>query len=207
MVAEAPANRSTIASYEECASSYAQSTAPAPGSQETPGLRVLLTTLPRQGPVLEIGSGPGWDADWLETRGVTVRRTDATQGFVNLQQRRGASAELLDVVSDNIAGPYVGVMALYVFQHFDRPQLPGVLAKVARALIPGGVLLFSIREGCGDLLEGRGDGNGYFCAQWQKTDLDAGLAELGFIERWTASHQDSEGLWLSILTCKVHPVQ
>jgi hypothetical protein len=34
------------------------------------------------GHILELGSGPGWDAACLELRGVQVTRSDATRAFV-----------------------------------------------------------------------------------------------------------------------------
>jgi protein-L-isoaspartate O-methyltransferase len=35
-----------------------------------------------RGHILELGSGPGWDAAYLERRGVQVTRSDATRPFV-----------------------------------------------------------------------------------------------------------------------------
>jgi protein-L-isoaspartate O-methyltransferase len=35
-----------------------------------------------RGHILELGSGPGWDAAYLERRGVQVTRSDATRAFV-----------------------------------------------------------------------------------------------------------------------------
>ncbi len=44
------------------------------------------------GPVLEIGSVPGHDADYLEERGVHVIRTDAAGAFVDLLPAGGHGA-------------------------------------------------------------------------------------------------------------------
>src|SRR5688572_19297277 len=122
-------NRRTIASYDRCALEYAHSTKPKSGSNDHPTLARFLEVVPAGGLVLEIGSGPGWDADWLERRGVHVRRTDASTAFIEIQAARGVTAELLDVLTDNLGGPYAGVIARYVFQHIDRSQLPDVLTR------------------------------------------------------------------------------
>lgn len=201
---EASGNRTTIASYEGCALDYARSTAPKPGSDDSPALRRFREALPPRGRVLEIGSGPGWDADWLENQGVAVRRTDAATMFVDFQRARGASAELLDVVTDDVGGPYAGVIALYVFQHIDRPQLPRVLFKLSRTLIADGAFLFSLREGQRDLVERGGSGDPYLIAEWEKPDLDPILRDLGLSELWSMSGEDADGRWLTILTTKGH---
>ena len=198
--ADASGNRRTIVSYEGCASDYARSTEPAPGSDRGTLAR-FLEVLPAGRRVLEIGSGPGWDADWLETQGARVRRTDAAAAFVAIQKARGAAAEPLDVVTDDLGGPYAGVIALYVFQHVDRPRLPDVLAKISQAIIDGGAFLFALREGRSDLIE-HGSSNSYYVAEWAKPDLDEILCGLGFREAWSMSSEDADGRWLTILTRK-----
>lgn len=201
---EASGNRRTIESYEGCALDYARSTAPKPGLDDNPFLRRFREALPSSGRVLEIGSGPGWDADWLEERRVTVRRTDAAKTFVDFQRARGARAELLDVVADDIGGPYAGVIALYVFQHIERPRLPRVLAKIARALIGGGAFLFSLREGQRDFVESGESGSTYLIAEWEKSDLNPILREHDLTDRWSTSGEDADGRWLTILTSKAN---
>lgn len=200
--AEASCNRTTIASYEGCALDYARSTKPKPGSDDNPALRRFLESLPPSGRVLEIGSGPGWEADWLEDRGVSVRRTDAATTFVEFQKARGANAELLDVVADELGGPYAGVIALYVFQHIDRPRLSHVLAKASRALAAGGTFLFSLREGSRDIVDLGDAGDTYLIAEWEKSALDPILRGLGLAELWSASFRDADGQWLAILARK-----
>ena len=200
--ARAPGNRRTIESYEQCAAEYARATSPRPGSDDRYALERFIEALPTSARVLEIGSGPGWDADWLESHGAVVRRTDATEAFVAMQRNRGASADLLDVVTDELGGPYAGAIALYVFQHIDRPQLAGVLAKISRAISDRGVLMFSLRDGKGETVERGTSGSTYYIAEWEKPEVDLILRDLGFRERWSKSSEDAEGRWLTILTIK-----
>jgi SAM-dependent methyltransferase len=200
--AQVSANRRTIASYDECALEYAQSTKPLPSSNDHSTLARFLEVVPARGLVLEVGSGPGWDADWLERQGVRVRRTDASMSFVEIQAARGAKAELLDVVTDDLGGPYAGLMARYVFQHIERSRLARVLAKISSALVAGGALLFSLREGRDELIEPGSDGRTYYIAEWTKPELDEILGNCGFREYWSESTEDADGRWLTILTVK-----
>ena len=122
-------NGYTVASYERCAADYARATEPGTNGVERQALGNFLRVARNRGWILEIGLGPGWDADWLDHAGLNVRRTDAAAAFVAFQKARGAKAEVLDVVKDELGGLYAGVLALHVFQHIHRSELPHVLTR------------------------------------------------------------------------------
>jgi len=198
-------NASTLAGYEGCADDYAQTTAPKPDADDQPALVKLLKVIKPGSSLLEIGSGPGWDADWLEERGLAVRRTDGAESFVHFQASRGRQAEQLDVINDPLGGPYDGIVALYVLQHVERGALPAVLEKIARALRDGGAFLLSIREGEGDTVEIGSKGNEYYVALWPRSEIIAALAALGLDLLWSHSFDGSEGRWLIALFRKGAP--
>ena len=99
---------------------------------------------------LRSDSGPGRDADFLETLGVRVRRTDATRRFLELQAARGKQGELLNIVTDELGGPYDAVVGLCVLIYVPRDQIDHVLSKIAASLRPGGAFLVSMRDGDGE---------------------------------------------------------
>ena len=163
------ANRRTIDSYERIAREYAADTAPdSSGAAEfsREGLRRLVDAVPAGGAALDVGSGPGWDADFVESQGVVVRRTDVAAAFIDFQAERGKHVEKLDVTRDELGGPYDAVMALAVLQHVDRAQVPSLLRRVAAALRPGGVFLVAIPTGVGESWEVGESGNHYFTVLW-----------------------------------------
>jgi hypothetical protein len=96
------------------------------------------------------GSGTGRDADLLEARGVRIHRTEVAPGFIALQAERGRTVHTLDVVRDDLGGPYGGVLAVAVLMHVPRAELAGVLRRITAALLPGGTLFVCTREGQGD---------------------------------------------------------
>lgn len=194
-------NRATVEAYDKYALDYARATAEEGAREGHRALARLLEVAEPGGTVLEIGSGPGWDADWLEKAGFRVRRTDAAMAFVRFQESRGAYAERFDIVHDDLKGIYDAIVALYVLQHVDRSALLAVLSKVSRALREGGAFLFSIREGSGDLIE-QGASGQYYVAMWQHVELSEILVPMGFRLRWSMSDQDSEGRWLIMLFVK-----
>lgn len=190
-------NARTVESYELIADDYARETAGA--AVLAGGLTRLAETVPG-GHALEIGSGPGWDADALEEAGMTVRRTDVTQAFIEFQRARGKEAERLDVIHDDLGGPYDAVVTLHVLQHVEPDDLPAVLAKVAGALRPGGRFLVSIPLGEGTGWEVGKTGNRYYRALRSEAEFIAALAQAGLQSEWKErSNADEETGWLCVL--------
>jgi 2-polyprenyl-3-methyl-5-hydroxy-6-metoxy-1,4-benzoquinol methylase len=204
--ASTSANHRTVGSYERIARDYADDTAPGPdGTRDFGGaaLRRLVAAVPAGGTALEVGSGPGWDADFVEASGVPVRRTDLTQAFIDLQAARGKVVDRLDVTTDDLGGPYDAVLALAVLQHVERPQLPAVVARIAGALAPGGLFLVSLREGDGEQWEVGDSGNPYFTVLWREPDFCDVLEDAGLRLDWRSSSEDSEeSHWLTFLARK-----
>lgn len=184
----------TIASYERYAGTYAESVAKIPGPEDQRALRLLVAVTGQTGRILELGSGPGWDADFVESLGPSVRRTDATHAFLDLMRARGKRADLLDMVGDPLGGPYDGILALCVLIHAARRTVPDILAKVFGALRPGGAFLVSVRYGAG---ETHGD---YLMTYWSRNGFASRLAEAGFTLQWDQSHTACDGeRWLTFL--------
>ena len=194
---ERESNARTVESYELIAEEYARETA---GRGVLAGaLAHLAETMPAAH-VLEIGSGPGWDADQLEEAGLTVRRTDITQAFIELQRARGKEIDQLDAIHDDLGGPHDGVVALHVLQHLEPKDLPAVLSKVAGALRPGGRFLVSIPLGEGAGWETGESGGSYYRALWSEAELIAALAAAGLQAEWTErSVEHEESGWLCVL--------
>jgi 2-polyprenyl-3-methyl-5-hydroxy-6-metoxy-1,4-benzoquinol methylase len=191
------ANARTVESYEQIADDYARETAG--GGVLSFALTRLAETIPA-GHVLEIGSGPGWDADLLEEAGMSVRRTDITRAFIELQRTRGKEIDQLDAISDDLGGPYDAVVTLHVLQHVEPEDLPVVLAKVAGALRPGGRFLVSIPLGEGSGWEVGESGSPYYRALRSEAEFVAALAEAGLAREWTERGvEDEETGWLCVL--------
>lgn len=138
----------TLAAYQASADRYIERTIPPP-----PAVRAYLdrfAALAGHGNVLEIGSGPGWDADYLEQRGLHVTRSDATPAFVERLRAAGHEARLLDIRSGDLGGPYDGVLANAVLLHLGRDQFRDALRRVRQATTASGLLAMTLKEGDGE---------------------------------------------------------
>ncbi|RAZ89781.1 methyltransferase type 12 [Mesorhizobium hawassense] len=168
-------SRQTISSYEDYAERYDTIVRHVPNESGQASLKRLVALAGKGGRILEVGSGAGYDADFLESLGVTVRRTDATKRFLELQAARGKQGELLDLLIDDLGGPYDAVLALAVLIHVPRDQTDQVLAKIEGSLRPGGAFLASMRNG-----DGETEGNCH-TVLWRRDDFASRLEGAGLV--------------------------
>jgi 2-polyprenyl-3-methyl-5-hydroxy-6-metoxy-1,4-benzoquinol methylase len=176
----------TIQSYEGYAEQYSRLGEPCPPPNVQGALRRVAGAVGDGGRVLEIGSGPGWEADFLETLGASVRRTDATRRFLELQAERGKQGDLVNVITDDLGGPHDAVVALCVLIHVPRDQIDQVLTRIARALRPQGAFLVSMRDGDG---ETSGD---YHTEYWRRDDFAARMEAAGLALEWDEHSVDCD---------------
>ncbi|CAN5451647.1 class I SAM-dependent methyltransferase [soil metagenome] len=167
-------NDVTIETYDAAAGRYAEWSSR--HDQRPSAFLDEFAVLTRGGKVLEVGSGPGADADYLEQRGVQVSRSDASTAFVEMMRAAGHDAQLLDIRTADLGGPYRGVLAQAVLLHLDREQFVDVLDRFRAAVAPGGIVGFTVKEG---------DGSGWSTAKldlprhftyWREPELRAALA-------------------------------
>lgn len=146
------AARVNRASYDAHASAYAESSADL-GISVRSGIDGFADRVGAGARVLEIGSGGGRDAAALEERGVRVRRTDVTPGFVALLRAAGHEADLLDPLIDDLSSPdglYDAVWANASLLHVARADLPTVMRRLAGVTREEGVLHLALKQGDGD---------------------------------------------------------
>jgi 2-polyprenyl-3-methyl-5-hydroxy-6-metoxy-1,4-benzoquinol methylase len=190
-------NLHTIESYETYAEQYSQNVAHFPAPVDAAALTRVAAAAGHDGNILEIGSGPGWEADFLETLGVSVRRTDATRRFLEIQAARGKKGDVLNVITDDLGGPYDAIVAMCVLIHVPRDHIDHVLKKIAQALRPSGSFLVSMRVGEGETV------GKYHTVYWRRDDFVARLDAAGFALDWDVHHVDNdEDAWHTFLARK-----
>ncbi len=196
--------RVTVASYDASAAAYAAGrTDPTPDQQALyDGFAGLLENGAR---VLEVGSGAGRDAEELERRGLSVRRTDITPGFVALLRAAGHTAAVVDPLVDDLAdperdAPYDGVWASASLLHVRREDLPRVLTHLAAVTRAGGVLQLAVKEGDGARFSTHGHvaGPRHF-TYWRAEALRAVLDGAGWDVRSVARYEGwRDDTWLDV---------
>jgi hypothetical protein len=104
-----------------------------------------------------------------------VVRTDAATSFVRRLRTAGHEADVVNVLIDDLGGPYDGVFANAVFLHLHREDVPGVLVRLHGAVRPGGALAFTLKVGAGDGWSREKLGLPRFFAYWTVAELRAAV--------------------------------
>lgn len=141
--------------YDEIADAYA--------ARKRPSLRSwlglladrLLAEAPHDRPLLDLGCGPGVEAERLAGPGRPAVGLDLSAGMLAHARRRLPGRVLqADCRALPLRDASVGaVWSAYALLHVPAADLPAVIAEVARVLVPGGVAALTVATGDGERTE------------------------------------------------------
>lgn len=170
----------TLRTYEEAAEDYRRHRR----NEIPPPIRALIervvALVPSGARCLEVGSGPGLEAEFLEECGLRVTRTDAASAFVEMMREDGYDAFRLDIRTDDLGGPWQLVWANAVLLHLTRVEFAAAVGKVRGALDSGGVFAFTLKDGDGDEWHTRKLGLPRHFTYWREPELRATLGSAGW---------------------------
>lgn len=197
-------NTITLQSYQDKTEEYVDST---PGLDD--GLRAwideCLKQVPKDGKILEIGSGFGRDAEYIRSQGFDIECTDAVPNFVEILQQKGFSARALNALTDEVAKGYDMIFADAVLLHFTPQESKLVIEKVHNALPTNGIFALRVKKGNGaEWTEAKLGAPRYFY-YWQPEDLkemleECGLEWVSMMENYTDHNKAS---WMGVICRKV----
>ena len=138
------ADDETLRFYADNAATYAQHRTRPTDAR----LDAFLAALPAGARVLELGCGNGVDAAYMVAKGFDVDATDGTPELVaEARKRVGARARVMRFEDLEAEAGYDGVWACASLLHVPAAALPDILARVHRALWPGGTFVASFKGG------------------------------------------------------------
>ncbi|MEV7094324.1 class I SAM-dependent methyltransferase [Amycolatopsis sp. NPDC051045] len=151
----------TRASYDTVAESYADFVSDA--LEKQPYMRAALTLFAAQadGPVVDVGCGPGQFTGFLASLGAEASGIDLSPAMVGLA--RSAHPQLRFEVGSmtELALPdasVAGVLAFWSLIHVPDDEVPVALGHFRRVLRPGGLLVIGYHVGAGTRLKTEGYG-------------------------------------------------
>jgi SAM-dependent methyltransferase len=148
------------------------------GEAHSHQLDAFLDRLPEGSAVLELGCGGGRDAARMKARGFAVDATDGTPALVRrANEAFGLGARVMAFHELEAEAAYAGVWAHASLLHCPRASLPDVLARIFRALVPGGWFFSSYKLGEEEGRDLLGRLHNFPSPGW----LFAAYAEAGFI--------------------------
>lgn len=133
----------------------------------------LLALIPKNSKILDIGSGTGRDADYMEDRGFQTIRTDKELGFVEFQKTKDKKVLLQDVLRDDLGKPesYDAVFANAVLLHFTGEELETIFNKITNCLNKSGFFALSLKQGDNTTLPALTERAQYF-RYWEMVEIE-----------------------------------
>lgn len=198
--AGASTDPATIAFYQERAPHWVFHS----GERHSHQLDAFLDRLPAGAAVLELGCGGGRDAARMRERGFAVDATDAVPAIVaRANQAFALGARVMAFDALDAESSYDGVWAHASLLHCPRAVLPDVLARIFRALRPGGWHFASFKLGTGEGRDLLGRLHNFPAAEW----LIAAYGQAGFVvaAQETYAGKASDGTqrdWIDLILSK-----
>ncbi len=90
--------------------------------------------------ILDVGSGLGYNADFIETKGFTVVRSDVNDDFINFQSKTVIYLDILKPPKKK----YDAIFMCLVLSMFSPIQVPKILKNVANILNKNGVFTVNV---------------------------------------------------------------
>jgi SAM-dependent methyltransferase len=161
----------------------------------------FLERLPAGADILELGCGGGRDAAHMVARGFAVDPTDGVAEIAaKAEAQIGRPVRVMRFGELDAAGRYDAVWASASLLHVPRRDLPDVIARIHRALRPGGLHFASFKGGGA---EGRDRFGRYFnylsreelesiyreAAIWDLLDVSGGIG---------GGYDGAQGPWVQI---------
>ncbi|MFZ1258279.1 MAG: methyltransferase domain-containing protein [Candidatus Saccharimonas sp.] len=170
----------TLQSYESFAYEYAESRKDDNVAHYCRWIIKALASISGDSEIFEIGSGPGLYADYFESQGYSIVRSDGAQSFVDMSHARGVAMAKFDVVADVFAQSYDAVLAINVMQHLKKDEAIVAFGKIYAALNQRGRFIFTITIGDGNSEIHNRQTGGYYFLNWPVESLRQALVAAGF---------------------------
>ena len=191
----------TLSYYNQNADAFIEGTRNADMTRQ---YRFFLKYLPVGGTLLDLGCGSGRDSAYFASLGFRVTAVDGSEELCKrVRANYGIEAHCIRFEELSFEEAFDAVWACASLLHVSKAEMPGVLAKVAAALKPGGILYASFKYGREERVA-----QGRFFNDYTENDLDALLTaenQLSLQEYWITEdvRPDRTGeRWLNLIAKK-----
>lgn len=195
-------NERTIAAYNAHVEDYIANTPPKVSRTAQEWLDASLDGLSSDARIIEIGSGFGHDAYYIESKGYRVERTDVTPGFVELLRSQGYTVRELDILTEEIEGSYNLVVANAVYHHFTKAEAITASKNILGALSIGGRFAVSSRLGHPEGWSDEKLGAPRYFTNWGRTGFEELIRNVGFSNIHATDSHKQDFTWLHIIATK-----
>ena len=163
-------------------------------------LEPLAERLAPKATILDVGCGSGRDLRWLKERAYKATGLELSPSLADLARRHsGCPVTGGDFRTYDFSRVRVdAVLLIGALVHLEHQQLPDILKRICCAVVAGGIVYLSLKEGKGTKT-GK-DGRVFYL--WDRLELETILTASGlsvvYFSR-TVSKQRSSDTWLSFI--------
>lgn len=191
-------NRVTLATYQESFDKYVAASGKNLFVERW--LKGVLSRIEHESPILEIGAGAGWDAQFVYDLGYeNIGVTDAFDAAVDALKARGfADAKKLNILTDEPEGEYDLIFASAVFLHFTEREFETVLQRLHGHLGKSGLLAFTVKEGNGEEWSNAKMDAPRFFHYWREEPLRQSVYKCGYKVVDVTTNEEFGQKWLAV---------
>jgi len=140
----------TRKSYDETAAEYQSNTLKMRPEVKA---KAFLSHVPPNSVILDLGCGPGRDAEFFTKTGHTVVGVDISPRMIALARESVPAAQFIvsDIENLNLESESVdAIWASASLLHVSKQTMPSVLINLNKMMKPGGVFYISMKQGAGE---------------------------------------------------------
>ncbi len=170
-----------------------------------PGLPAFLALLEPKSRILELGCGGGTDAEFMIAHGFDVTPTDGVPEMAaRAEARLGQPVQVMRFDALNAVEEYDVVIASASLLHVPLAELSDILARIWRALKPGGLHFATYKTGAPESRDEYGRYYNYLTRDDAEAQYRAAGAWLSirYQERMGVGYFSKPALWLNVVARK-----
>lgn len=170
----------TLKTYEREYENYIKKTSQDMNNGHGRYLDRFMSFLKKDDILLEVGSGSGRDADYIESQGFSLLRSEVVHPFIEYQRKQGKEVVFFDVIEGDLHQRFDGILAKAVFLHFNKEQFAKALANVKKHLVDGGIFALTLMNGEGERYSSHKTESPRYFHYWRKEAVEKYLQDEGF---------------------------
>ena len=157
----------------------------------------FIRYLSRGSRILDLGCGSGRDSKAFASMGFLVTPVDGSEGMCRVAEKNtGLKVRRLLFGDLDYERCFEGVWACSSLLHVPSEELPDILNKIFRALVPEGVLYMTFKKG---MFEGIREGRYYTDMTCKSLTEFVDRCGMNVLESWESKQPDGNAEWVNAI--------